>query len=111
MTSNGKPITVRVTNWRPVPSKSSLKGYATVRIDQMRLNIYEVGCFRKEDGTTFAMLPSKPMVNRDGVAMRGADGRIRWQAMVEIDDPDFRKAFSRRVIHALQEFEPSALDE
>ena len=51
-------LTVTVTEFKPV-DRNSLKGFATVRIAELRLSIADVAV-HQQDGTRWAALPSKP---------------------------------------------------
>jgi hypothetical protein len=53
-------------------------------------------------------LPSKPLVDREGVTLRDLSGKIRYQPLAEWSDRDARDAFSDAVCAAVEREHPDA---
>jgi len=52
-------------------------------------------------------MPARPWL-RDGVAIRGDDGKIQYSPLFEFETKGVRDAFSHAVWRALLEFDPEA---
>jgi hypothetical protein len=102
-------LSVQVESFTPRRS-NTLFGFATVFIPEMHLRIFDLSVHEK-NGKRWASLPSKPWVDRDGVAKRGDDGKIIYVPTIQFTDFATRDAFSDRVIAALLEFAPAAFDD
>jgi hypothetical protein len=98
--------TVRITEWRPL-LKKTLRGMAAVQIVEMRMTIRDVAVHQK-GSATWAQPPSKPWV-KDGVAITGEDGKVKYSRIVEFDSAKVRDAFSHKVIEAVRAYDPRAL--
>jgi hypothetical protein len=108
MSSTSAPArTMRVTEF--VARKSnSLRGFAKVEQPSGQ-NIHEVAIHRRDDGTAWASPPSKPMLDRSGQHMKGADGKALWVQLISFSSKDHRDRWSDAVIAALRESYPEAL--
>jgi hypothetical protein len=95
-------LTVDCAAFKPVTS-GSLIGFASVRVRELRMVLHDVGLHRR-DAKKWVSLPSKPMIGRDGVALRGEDGKVKYQPLVEIDDKATRDGFSTQVWLAVERF-------
>jgi hypothetical protein len=100
------PLPVTLLSWRPMV-KNSLLGFACVRLGKS-LVIRDVAVMSSH-GKYWASLPSKPMIDRDGVAMRDAAGRQRYSAFLEWTDRDASDRFSAAVIAAVRLHAPDDL--
>jgi hypothetical protein len=85
--------------WRPMV-RNSLRGFATVRIGKA-LVVHDVTVLAS-NGKIWASLPSKPMVDRNGMAMRDAAGKLRYSPMLEWGDREAQTRFSAAVIAAVR---------
>jgi hypothetical protein len=85
--------------------KGTLVGFADIVVRELRLTIHDVSLHQKGD-SRWAGLPGKPWVNRDGVAVRDADGKIKYQPVLEMEDAAVRGAFSEAVWRAVAAFAP-----
>jgi hypothetical protein len=100
-------LTVRCLAWRPL-CRNTLRGFATVKIEELRLAFHEVAIHQKND-RAWAQLPSQPWI-KDGTLVRGDDGKVRYQPLHEFDNAAIRNAFSDAVVRAVLEFDSRALD-
>jgi hypothetical protein len=88
--------------------RNTLRGFAVVKVEQMRLVMREVAIHSKGD-RAWAQLPSRPWV-KDGRVVTNDDGKIQYSALLEFDSGEVRTAFSDAVIRALLRFDPHALE-
>jgi hypothetical protein len=89
--------------------RNTLHGFATIRIEQMKLTIRDVAVHQK-NAARWAQLPAKPMVNQDGTALRDETGRIKYTPVLEFDGRAVRDAFSAAAIAAVLHHASSAFD-
>jgi hypothetical protein len=75
--------------------KNTLCGFATVRIEQIRLVIHDVALHRKGDAR-WAALPARPFV-KDGQQVTDADGKAQYVTTLEFTDRATREALSHAV--------------
>ena len=113
--SGGKPSakangTLQLLAFRAV-RKGTLRGFAKVRVAPIELDISDVVIGQGgHDGRIWALLPSKPMVDRDGKVMRDAEGRIRYAPILGWASEARQQAFSRRVAALVVATHPDAFD-
>ena len=94
------------TNWKPL-RKGSLVGFVSVSMPS-GIIIHEVSIL-ETNGRFWASPPSKPMIDRHGVAMTDDNGKRRFAPLIEFRDQDTRSRWSDAVIEALRTAEPGAL--
>lgn len=99
-------LTIQCESYTPI-GKNSLVGKADIRISELRLTIRGV-LILENSGKRWASLPSPAMIDRNGVALRGDDGKIRYSNTFQFDSKEVRDAFSRAVIDAVLAHCPSA---
>jgi hypothetical protein len=103
-------LTVICTDFKPLV-RNTLRGFATIRIAEMRMVIHDVAIHQKGDAR-WAQLPAKPQINKDGVALRDkTTGKINYSIVIELDDRATRDAFSAAVIAAVLKLAPSVFEE
>ena len=86
-----RPLRVALLEWRPLV-RGSLRGFAKIRIGRALIVSDVPVC--TSNGRSWASLPAKPMLGADGVALRDADGKIRYVPVLEWANRDARDAFS-----------------
>lgn len=101
----GQKLTVECLDWRPL-CRHTLRGYAKVRIAELKLVLIDVAIHQKGD-STWAQPPSRAWV-RDGELVRD-DGKIQYSPILEFEGRDVRDAFSRAFVNAVLAREPHAL--
>lgn len=100
---------IEIVEWKSM-RRNSLLGFATVRL-RMGLIIADI-TIHSSNGKRWASLPSRPMVDRDGNAMRDrATGKIRYSPILNWSDRDTADRFSAAVITALEAAHPQDLKE
>jgi hypothetical protein len=88
--------------------RNTLRGFAEVRLpNQLIVSDIVVG---EAGGRQWALLPSKPMVDRDGSLRRDEAGKIRYSPVVEWASPALRDEFSKRVVALVRAQYPDAFD-
>lgn len=103
--SQTQPMPVHILSWRPVV-KGSLRGFCVVQIGQLKIN--DVSVWTKDD-RSWASMPSKPMIGRDGPIMDNKTGKPRYSAICEWANKDSGERFSESVIAAIERIQPGCL--
>jgi hypothetical protein len=86
-------LTITVRDFKPL-HRNTLRGFATIHINEMRLEICDVAIHQKNE-SNWAQLPAKPMIDRDGVVLRDREtGKIGYATVLEFDN----RARARRVL-------------
>jgi len=97
--SGTEAMPVALLDWR-LMAKGSLRGFAKLRLGKS-LVISDVVVLVGANGP-WASLPSKPMVGRDGMALRDANGKQKYAPILEWADRDASARFSDAVIAAVR---------
>jgi hypothetical protein len=98
---------LRLLEFRAV-RRNSLRGFAEVKLPSgLIINDIVIG---EANGRQWALLPSKPMVDRDGNLLREPSGKIRYSPVVEWGSAALRDEFSRRVVALVCAQYPVAFD-
>ncbi len=97
--------TIQIRDWRPM-RKGSLLGFAKVELPSGMI-LSDVTILQGERGA-WASPPSKPMIGRDGMAMKDASGKVKYQPLVEFTSKEVRDRFSAGVIDGLRAAHPEA---
>jgi hypothetical protein len=101
-------LTIDVVTWKPLRS-GTLVGFCTVKIRELRWIIRDLTVHARGD-KHWCALPGKAQLDKQGQALRDEHGKIRYVPVIEIDDTTFRRAFSDRVIEALQRYDSRVFD-
>jgi hypothetical protein len=88
--------------------RNTLRGFCRVRMPSGMV-LHDVAIHMK-DGSAWAAPASKPMIGRDGIVMRDAEGKIQYAPVVTFANKGLRGRFSDQVTAALRERYPDALD-
>lgn len=105
--SGTKPMPVVVLEWRPM-KRNSLLGFAHIQLGALKIKDVTVNI---NTGRLWAGLPAKPMIDRDGNAIRNEQGKIKYVPILEWDNKATGDRFSESVILALEEKHPGATKE
>jgi hypothetical protein len=108
-TAPDNKLAVSCVEWKP-RTKNSLRGFASIEIPALHLRMIDIAIHVHPNGARWAALPAKPQIDRDGVAIR-RDGKIQYTPLLAFTDRKTADAFSHRVIEAVLELAPDALDE
>jgi hypothetical protein len=92
MSANHDKPRARLISFRRV-NKGSLRGFGNVELPS-GLILKEVSV-HVSHGKQWALLPSKPMVDRDGNLLRDAGSKISYASVVEWAIPALRDEFSQ----------------
>ncbi len=89
--------------------KGSLLGFAKVEMPSGMI-LHDVTILMGERGP-WASPPSKPMIDKDGVAMRDAStGKTRYSPLIEFSSKEIREKFSNAVIDGLRTAHPKVFE-
>ncbi len=94
---------MEVRDWRPM-RRGALLGFVKIATPS-GLVMVDITVMNGERGPWCGM-PSKPMLDRDGVAMKDQAGRVRYVALIEFTSKEAREKFSAAVIEALRSSHP-----
>jgi len=97
---------VYIRDWRSL-RKGSLLGFAKVELPSGMV-ISDVTILQGDRGA-WASPPAKPMIGRDGVAIKDATGKARYLPIIEFTTKEVRDRFSASVIDALRASYPEAV--
>jgi hypothetical protein len=99
--------TMRLLEFKAI-RKNSLRGFATVKLPNgLIINDIVVG---EANGRQWALLPSKPMIDRDGRPMTDLGGKPRYSPVNEWGTRELQQEFSRRVVDLVRAQYPASLD-
>ena len=101
-------FTVTVIDFHPL-QRNTLRGFATVHIDELKLTIHDVAVHQHDNGKRWIGLPAKPIIDRDGNPKRSIDGKIEYARLFAFDTRAVSDAFAGAVIKALLEYDETAL--
>jgi len=87
--------------------RSTLRGFARVRMPSGMI-FHDVAIHAKGDAA-WASPASKPMLDRNSVAVRDGEDKIRYVPLVTFASRELRDRFSEGVIEALRQSHPAAL--
>ena len=88
-----------ISDWKPL-HRNTLRGFLTAHLPS-GLTLHEMSVHTR-DGTWWVTPASKPMLGKDGTALRDADGRIRYSPIVSFESRHARDRFTRAVLDALR---------
>ena len=94
--------------WTPRRS-NTLHGFADVLLERTHLRIHDVALHEK-NGRRWAQLPGRPMIDRDGVALRDENGKTKYARILEFETREASDDFSRACIAAVLAQFPAAFD-
>ncbi len=88
--------------------KNTLRGFAKVRLASGMI-VHDVAIHVGGDNKAWASPPSKPMIDREGHALRDAEGKVRYVPIIAFSTKEHRDRFSTLVVDAVRETHPEAL--
>ena len=98
---------ILISDWKPRHS-GTLRGFCTVHLPS-GLTLHELSVHTR-DGSWWIMPPSKPMLSKDGTALRDAEGKIRYSPIVSFASRQARERFNTGVLNALHLAHPEIFD-
>ncbi len=99
-------LTIECEEFKPF-LKNTLRGFATIKIAEMRLRIKDVAVHVK-NGSRWAAMPAKPQIKDGAVVTK--EGKAQYQNILEFADRPTSDAFSEAVINAVLRANPRALE-
>jgi hypothetical protein len=103
----------RLNDFKPVV-KNTLRGFASGRLDfgdGIAFDIAEVAVHQR-DGREWAGWPARPLIDRDGQALRDENGKPRYSApLVRPADRALADRLAAAIIAAVRRAHPEALGE
>jgi hypothetical protein len=87
--------------------KNTLRGFATVQL-RSGMIVADVAV-HITDGRPWASPPSKPILDRNGSAVRDDAGKIKYVAIISFASKDLRDRFSTAIIDAMMVAHPGEL--
>jgi hypothetical protein len=100
---------MRLVEWRPL-HRNSLRGFVVVELPMIGLTIADIAVCMAH-GRPWASLPTKPMLNSDGAAMRDSTGKIRYSPILRWRDRALGDRWSDAVVALVRAAHPGALDD
>jgi hypothetical protein len=101
-------LTLKCRKFEPY-RRNTLRGFADMNVGELRLTISGIAVHVRGD-KCWAQLPAKPQV-RDGVLVKGDDGKIAYIPMLSWDSRAVSDAFSAAAVAAVRELAPDAFEE
>lgn len=102
--SGSKPMPCTLIEWRPM-KRNTLLGFAHVQLGALKIKDVTVNT---SNGRTWANMPSKPMIDRDGQAMKNDQGKIKYVPLLEWANKETGDRFSEAVVAAIEAQHPGA---
>jgi hypothetical protein len=102
-------MSVECENFRPRRTLT-LRGFVTVLLPQTQLRIYDVALHDK-DGSKWAQLPGRPMLDREGRPLRDQNGRVKYAPVMQFADRTAADQFSQQCIAAALRQHPRIFDD
>jgi hypothetical protein len=100
-----RQLPVALLEWKPL-IRNTLRGFPKVRVG--RALVFNDVPVNISQGRRWASLPSKPLIDREGVALRDLSGKVRYSPIAEWADREMRDAFSEAVCTAVERDYPGA---
>jgi hypothetical protein len=100
-------VGIRLRGFRPVP-RGALIGFADIEL-LSGLLVHDRPVFRAKDGSVWAGLPAKPVVDRDGRQKADVNGTRRFAPLLEWRSRERGDRFSAVVIALIEQACPGAL--
>lgn len=105
--SPAAPASLTLVSWRPL-RQNTLRGFASVRL-RNGLAIHDV-VVHTSHARSWASLPSKPMLDRSGTALRDSEtGKLRYAPILEWPDRATANRFSDAVVALVEQEHPDAV--
>lgn len=98
------PMPVVIHDWRPL-KRNTLLGFVKLQIGALKISDVAINT---SNGRTWANLPSKPQIDKEGICLRGENGKIKYIPLIEWATREASDRFSESVILALEDKFPGA---
>jgi hypothetical protein len=94
---------ITISDWKPRVS-GTLRGFCTAHLPSGMI-LHEVALHQR-NGAWWASPASKPMLSKDGTALRDEAGKVRYSPIVSFTDKQTRDRLSHAVVDALRRAHP-----
>lgn len=101
-----QPMPVAILAWKPLV-RNTLRGFASIRLGAA-MKIHDITVRRHETGKCWASFPSKPVIQADGTAKKGDNGKPLYVPILGWDSKATADRFSDSVIAAIEQDFPGA---
>ena len=88
--------------------KNTLRGFAKVRLASGMI-LHDIAVHVGSDDKAWASPPSKPMLDREGQALRDQTGKIRYSPVIGFATKEQRDRFSDAIVDAVRKSHAEAL--
>ena len=78
--------------------RNTLRGFCDLRLRELKMVLHDVAVHQHDNGSRWVGLPSKPIIDRDGVAKRNDAGKIEYVPLLELEGRETRDAFSNAAV-------------
>jgi hypothetical protein len=102
------PADIAISDWKSL-ERNTLRGFCTVNLPS-GLTLHEVAVHTRE-GHWWVMPAAKPMLSKDGTALRDDAGKIRYSPIVSFESRAARDRFNAVVLVALRLAQPEVFAE
>jgi hypothetical protein len=99
---------ITISDWKPRQS-GTLRGFCTAHLPS-GMSLHEVSVHTR-NGSWWASPASKPMLSREGTALRDESGKVRYSPIVSFTDKQARDRLSQAVVDALRLVHPEVFAE
>jgi hypothetical protein len=99
---------ILISDWTPRVS-GTLRGFCTAHLPSGMI-LHEVGIHTR-NGSWWASPANKPLLSKDGTALRDDAGKVRYSPVVSFDSKQTRARLSRAVLDALRRAHPEVFAE
>ena len=90
-------------DWRPC-ERNTLRGFANFLLPAIELHIRDCAV-HESHGKQWVQLPARPQLDQNRELVRGADGKVRYAAILAFDSTEAAADFNDAALRALQDFE------
>jgi hypothetical protein len=99
---------ITISDWKPL-ERNTVRGFCTIHLPS-GLTLHEVS-LHSRDGHWWVMTAAKPMLSKDGAALRDDAGKIRYSPIVSFESKAARDRFNAGVLAALRLAQPEVFAE
>ena len=92
---------LKLDNFKPM-NRATLRGFASITIEPIGLQIEDVHVHASEAGGLYALLPSKAQLRADGSVMRRDNGKVAYAPVLRFVNRDAQDRFSHGVVELIR---------
>jgi hypothetical protein len=99
---------MKLLGWKAISASASLRGFATIELP-IGLKLIDCPVMIGSQGP-WAALPSKHKIGKDGLVIKGSNGKGLYEPVAEWRDRRLSDLFSASIVQLVRERFPGALD-